>query len=570
MKQLKKNLECELERKRKETILKILEVEKEAKDEEEELLDDEEFELDSDDEGKKKRSKKKEALAGEDEDQDLDIEKEKKTVEFNDEEMEEVEEGGGNPEDLENDDQEDEEEDDGEEEQEEESSSESEPEEETSEVKKPLRRIVAMEDSDEEQETPQPPTVPPSQVSEIAAPLFDDIPTEPLFEFGFNATQNDNELFDLCSGKFTTQLPATDSSSQVLVEASQVKDFEFPATCPLQAATQNEERRNEPEEKTDEDLNLDVAGPQKFNLSSSEDEQSVEKDDQQRVKKKTKTKKKKRIFIEADDEDEDSLPAKPEDSEEEDEFPSDEEDDQREEATDNQLPPEAIEELEEYKSFLSGKPATAAAKPERLNVADFLEKEAELSDSEWGSEDEDERGLDQLEDVEGLVKDDDEFDESVMRDELGRIHMRQMANEDNRELKYLKDLILNEEEMDGQGRQRTFRWQSANNENDDFNATTGNNGGVDGDLEGNQSSDDDENEANWRKVRLEREQALLTANKSNVTTIQSRLEAVMRQTRDIRVVKPASSAETVLKENSSPSFLMQEQSKKYMVRIWIY
>lgn len=182
------------------------------------------------------------------------------------------------------------------------------------------------------------------------------------------------------------------------------------------------------------------------------------------------------------------------------------------------------------------------------------------------SEDEDERDLDRIEDI-GLVKDDDDFDGEALRDEVGRILMRQMVNEDNWELKYLKDLILNEEEVDGQGRQRTFRWLNVNND-EGFGDTkqVADVTIAGGDAE-NQSSDEEENEANWRKLRLEREAS--TNKDSPNVTIQTRLETVMRATRDIRVVKPMSSGDTVLKENSSPSFLMQDQSKKYMVSYFL-
>lgn len=50
----------------------------------------------------------------------------------------------------------------------------------------------------------------------------------------------------------------------------------------------------------------------------------------------------------------------------------------------------------------------------------FFDKEAELSESEWGSADEDERDLDKL-DIE--LGDEDEFDQGKLQNQLERIHM---------------------------------------------------------------------------------------------------------------------------------------------------
>lgn len=59
-------------------------------------------------------------------------------------------------------------------------------------------------------------------------------------------------------------------------------------------------------------------------------------------------------------------------------------------------------------------------KQEKLKLADFLEAEAELSESEWGSEDEDEKDLDQME---FEVGDKDKFDEEKVKSDLEKIHM---------------------------------------------------------------------------------------------------------------------------------------------------
>ena len=57
---------------------------------------------------------------------------------------------------------------------------------------------------------------------------------------------------------------------------------------------------------------------------------------------------------------------------------------------------------------------------EEPNVKGFFDAEAELSGSEWGSADEDEKDLDDLE-MEG--GDDEQLDQHKLQKEIGRLHM---------------------------------------------------------------------------------------------------------------------------------------------------
>lgn len=68
------------------------------------------------------------------------------------------------------------------------------------------------------------------------------------------------------------------------------------------------------------------------------------------------------------------------------------------------------------------------AKP---TISDFFEDEAELSESDWGSADEDEKDLDALDFEAG---DDERFDEKQLRRDLEKIHMRRMLDDDQREV----------------------------------------------------------------------------------------------------------------------------------------
>lgn len=72
-----------------------------------------------------------------------------------------------------------------------------------------------------------------------------------------------------------------------------------------------------------------------------------------------------------------------------------------------------------------------------LKPSDFFEKEAELSESEWGSGDEDEQDLDKL-DIE--AGDNEKFDEKKMKSDLEKIHMRRMLDDDQREVRNVFDI----------------------------------------------------------------------------------------------------------------------------------
>lgn len=66
-----------------------------------------------------------------------------------------------------------------------------------------------------------------------------------------------------------------------------------------------------------------------------------------------------------------------------------------------------------------------------LKPSDFFDEEAELSESEWGSADEDEKDLDALEMELG---DTEKYDEKQLRTDLEKIHMRRILDEDQKEV----------------------------------------------------------------------------------------------------------------------------------------
>ncbi|XP_056639001.1 claspin [Diorhabda sublineata] len=134
---------------------------------------------------------------------------------------------------------------------------------------------------------------------------------------------------------------------------------------------------------------------------------------------------------------------------------------------------------------------------ENIKLTDFFEDEAELSESEWGSADEDEKDLDRLEFEQG---DTEKFDEKQMRTDLERIHMRRMLDDDTREVKLLQEMLLDDGELHGSGRERQFKWKNIDSQN------------IDDDTKKNSDDeigfDEDESEEQWRRKRHEREMFL--------------------------------------------------------------
>ncbi|KAF2898057.1 hypothetical protein ILUMI_08118 [Ignelater luminosus] len=141
----------------------------------------------------------------------------------------------------------------------------------------------------------------------------------------------------------------------------------------------------------------------------------------------------------------------------------------------------------------------------RLRSGDFLEKEAELSESDWDSADEDEKGLDILEAEQG---DADVFDEKQIRNDLEKIHMRRVLDDDNREIKILQELLLEDGELHGTGRQRQFRWRNVDDTVNDDSAQQ---------TEIETYLDDEECEEQWRRARHQREMYLRTKQEKRET-----------------------------------------------------
>ena len=140
-------------------------------------------------------------------------------------------------------------------------------------------------------------------------------------------------------------------------------------------------------------------------------------------------------------------------------------------------------------------------KKDHIKAAEkYFEQEAELSESEWGSADEDEKDLNKY-DIE--LGDEDKFDQNQLQEEVGRIHARKILDDDIRNVKKIEDLLFIDEENDGVGRERQFRWKNQTEafSLEDENARFGGTHNEDGES-------DEESEIMWRKMRHERDTIL--------------------------------------------------------------
>ncbi|XP_055617131.1 claspin [Toxorhynchites rutilus septentrionalis] len=316
------------------------------------------------------------------------------------------------------------------------------------------------------------------------------------------ATQADDDLLALCSGRFGSTQAAPEIEQDTVADSQQsdvalltnknktpnhntlfaqnndhpTDENELLALCSGKFITQ---RETETEQNCE--IQPDLLTKRKMIIASSDEE---ELENRERTRSKKKKWKRKNVNISDDEEN-----------------PSETEEGENSDVTDDEEPEEP--EAEHFVDYDSEENEidVVMTKTDKQKVATtFLENEAELSESEWGSADEDEKDLDRY-DIE--LGDEEKFDQGQLQQELERIHMRRLLEQDKKEVKTLQDMFFEDEEKDGVGRERQFRWRNVETTFAlDYDKEPGEENGK------GEDGSDGENEMKWRKMRHEREQVL--------------------------------------------------------------
>ncbi|CAO1438716.1 unnamed protein product [Diamesa hyperborea] len=370
------------------------------------------------------------------------------------------------------------------------SSSEEETEKDDDKNQRKSRILKAFVDSDDETSKSSP--------SNFSEPSYsEELPSELKSLCDPTVSQNqDEDLLEICSGQFAaTQATNALFTQRDNLPPSTQDDNELMLLCSGQFETQANEVKDQPTMSQNE-----VSSPIKKRrqiLSSSEDEdESTEEVVKQ--KKKKKMVKKRSLghgvrYVESD-EDEDNVETK--------EITNENSNPSSELSEDEVEAPKDEEEIFiDYDSEENEVEVKLNKQQRRKAANDYLENEAEMSGSEWGSADEDEKEMDNL-----MVEmgDEEQFDQDELREEVGRIHMRKMLDDDLKNVKKITNLLFDDEENDGAERDRKFRWK---NNTEGFNIEDENARDADEALKDGEELDED-SETLWRKIRHERETIL--------------------------------------------------------------
>ncbi|XP_028937326.1 claspin isoform X3 [Ornithorhynchus anatinus] len=294
----------------------------------------------------------------------------------------------------------------------------------------------------------------------------------PLASMDENAMDaNMDELLDLCSGKFKSQAekpPLGHNTKKDMEELLNLCSGKFISQAGSSTPACSESSKQEKEPDTDDPMAEALAlcsGSFPTDREEEDEEEEEEFGEFQLVADDS-------VF---DNEEEETRESDEEDPEEEDPEEDDEE--------------ALLQQSETLKK--------------QMRLKKFLEDEAEVSGSEVGSEDESEG--EEMDEYEEEMIDEELPSEEELQDQINKIHMKTLLDDDKRQLRLYQERYLADGDLhsDGPGRTRKFRWKNIDDASqmDLFHHR-------DSDPEDQNEEQLDETEAKWRKERIEREQWL--------------------------------------------------------------
>ncbi|XP_035746823.1 claspin [Egretta garzetta] len=184
----------------------------------------------------------------------------------------------------------------------------------------------------------------------------------------------------------------------------------------------------------------------------------------------------------------------------------------------------------------------------KIKLQDFMEDEAELSGSDVGSEDE--YDGEDLNEYEEDIIDEELPNEAELENQVQRLHMKAMLDDDKRQLRLYQERYLIDGDLhsDGPGRMRRFRWK-----NIDYASQV--------DLFQRDSDNDDEHEqfdeieVKWRKERFEREQWLREQKEKNKEEEEEE-EEIGEDSQFMKLAKKVTAKS--LQKKASPAVVVQD------------
>ncbi|XP_011496526.1 PREDICTED: claspin [Ceratosolen solmsi marchali] len=342
----------------------------------------------------------------------------------------------------------------------------------------------------------------------------------------------DSQLRDVCSGVFMSQpidMKELEQNDTLQIQSRILQDFKLTLSDKSKSLNKESNETNMNKKKLESLLQQIIANEKEETapwsaymiVSSDDDNLKKYKECCMKTKKKALKKRKKvQKLILSDDEENKSN-----------EFSEDEEDQTID------------EEDQKYIEYDSDENEIVVVNKKEIKkvAANFLEKEAELSESDWDSADEDEQDMDKFEYEEGDME---KIDENKMKKLLDKIHIKQIMDRDQREVKILQEFLFDDGDLhnDGISRERRFKWKNIDNFDDNLIPTVNDDDEIDDNV-------DAAVEAQMRKIRYEQQKFLEEKEKNINQNAEKDFEESHSCKLGLKVISVRSSRKSSLKNH---------------------